>query len=152
MAKAKSGPKKPRTPAQIAAQEKNLKKIQPGEMAREYNRRAQEARMRNKTMAETMIRLLALPLRGDETVAELQSLADATVTKGTKKKAANVSVAEAILLAQVKEALNGNTQAAKFIRELIPDATTTEQADDGFLEALNGTAAADWEGGDDDAD
>lgn len=108
--------------------------------------------MRNKTMAETMIRLLALPLRGDETVAELQSLADATVTKGAKEKAANVSVAEAILLAQVKEALNGNTQAAKFIRELIPDATTTEQADDGFLEALNGTAAADWEGGDDDAD
>ena len=145
------GRKKPRTPAQIEANKKNLKPgtITSGEMAREYQRRGEESKRRKRSMAESMAYLLSLPLRGDETVEELQSLADSMKTDGKKKTQTNVTVAEAILLAQIKEALKGNVQAARFVRELMPDATATAQEDDGFLDALNGTAASDWEDGSD---
>lgn len=146
MPRKKTTPAKPRTPAQIRAQNENLQPVHTHEEAVERGRRGGQAYAKKvkerQTMAGALSALLAMPLRGDENLAELQSLADAAAGMG--KKAPNVTVAEAILLAQIKEALSGSTRAARFVAELMP-AKEVEAPDDGLLEALNGTAAADWE-------
>ncbi len=80
-----------------------------------------EARRKRRSMAQTMADLLEMPLR-DGPQTELKTLEDAQ-SKGYGSKGANVSVNEAIVLAQVREAMRGSTSAANFIAELLGEKT-----------------------------
>lgn len=70
-----------------------------------------KARREKKAMKETLVTLLSLPIADGaaDDVEEIQSLA---AVKGK-----NISVQEAIMLAQIKKAMKGDTRAAEFIRD-----------------------------------
>ena len=72
-----------------------------------------KARRERKAMKETLETLLSMPLKnGQEAdLDEIQSLAS---TKGK-----NISVQEAIMLAQIQKAMKGDTKAAEYVRDTI---------------------------------
>ena len=111
-----------------------------------------EARRRRKAMREVLDELLELPLRKG-VIKELQSLADLAGPNGKinlLNGKVNVTVEQAVLLAQILQAINGNTKAATFLRDtagqkILKDAD--EQADyedDGFTEAIKNSAKDIW--------
>ena len=111
-----------------------------------------EARRRRKAMREVLDELLELPLRKG-VIKELQSLADLAGPNGKinlLNGKVNVTVEQAVLLAQILQAINGNTKAATFLRDtagqkILKDAD--EQADyedDGFTEAIKNSAKDVW--------
>ena len=121
--------KKPaRSAAKIAAEKKNLVKFNE-ENAAEMGRRgglAAAARIRQrKSLREAADFLLGLPLRGGEDIAELASLADAKATRNANgtMTTPNITVEQAVVLAQIKEAMNGSTSAANFIAEILGEKT-----------------------------
>lgn len=70
-----------------------------------------KARREKKAMKETLEALLTMNTkegRGDE-IETIQSLAEL--------KGKNISVQEAIMLAQIKKAIKGDTRAAEFVRD-----------------------------------
>lgn len=111
-----------------------------------------EARRRRKAMREVLDELLELPLRKG-VIKELQSLAGLAGPNGKinlLNGKVNVTVEQAVLLAQILQAINGNTKAATFLRDtagqkILKDAD--EQADyedDGFTEAIKNSAKDIW--------
>lgn len=97
------------------ANEKNLNLIKSGEEAREKGRKggkaSAKARREKKLMRQTLSDLLAMPLKNGEQVniEEIQSIASL--------KGKNITVQEAIMLAQIQKAIKGNTRAAEFVRD-----------------------------------
>lgn len=69
--------------------------------------------------------MLSLPLRGGEDIKELASLADAKATRNANggMTTPNITVEQAVILAQIKEAMNGSTSAANFIAEILGEKT-----------------------------
>lgn len=70
-----------------------------------------KARRERKAMKDTLAALLSMPLNDGQTedVEEIKNLA------GLKGK--NITVQEAIMLAQIKKAMKGDTRAAEYIRD-----------------------------------
>lgn len=111
-----------------------------------------EARRRRKAMREVLDELLELPLRKG-VIKELQSLADLAGPNGKTNLLngkVNVTVEQAVLLAQILQAINGNTKAATFLRDtagqkILKDADEqAEYEDDGFTEAIKNSAKDIW--------
>lgn len=111
-----------------------------------------EARRRRKAMREVLDELLELPLRKG-VIKELQSLADLAGPNGKinlLNGKVNVTVEQAVLLAQILQAINGNTKAATFLRDtagqkILKDADgQAEYEDDGFTEAIKNSAKDIW--------
>ena len=111
-----------------------------------------EARRRRKAMREVLDELLELPLRKG-VIKELQSLADPAGPNGKinlLNGKVNVTVEQAVLLAQILQAINGNTKAATFLRDtagqkILKDADEqAEYEDDGFTEAIKNSAKDIW--------
>lgn len=111
-----------------------------------------EARRRRKAMREVLDELLELPLRKG-VIKELQSLADLAGPNGKinlLNGKVNVTVEQAVLLAQILQAINGNTKAATFLRDtagqkILKDADEqAEYEDDGFAEAIKNSAKDVW--------
>lgn len=111
-----------------------------------------ESRRRRKAMREVLDELLELPLRKG-VIKELQSLADLAGPNGKinlLNGKVNVTVEQAVLLAQILQAINGNTKAATFLRDtagqkILKDADEqAEYEDDGFTEAIKNSAKDIW--------
>ena len=120
----------------------------PAEVRRENARKAGiasgKAKRKRKEMRELAEALLEVGIH-DGRVQDVKSLDDVNNK--------NVSVAAAILLAQIKKAIqNGDTRAAEFIRDTagqnplnIPP-TAEESTSDGFIEAMNEAAGGiEWD-------
>lgn len=70
-----------------------------------------KARREKKAMKDTLAALLSMPLRtGKE--ADIESIKNLAAVKGK-----NITVQEAIMLAQIQKAMKGDTRAAEFIRD-----------------------------------
>ena len=72
-----------------------------------------EARAKKRAMAETMEIILTIPLK-EGMVDDIES-----VTSNAEIEKRNVTVQDAIIAAQAKKAMKGDTRAAEFIRDLI---------------------------------
>ena len=103
-------------------------------------------------MREVLDELLELPLRKG-VIKELQSLADLAGPNGKinlLNGKVNVTVEQAVLLAQILQAINGNTKAATFLRDtagqkILKDADEqAEYEDDGFTEAIKNSTKDIW--------
>lgn len=70
-----------------------------------------KARRERKAMKDTLAALLSMQLNGDEK-ADVELIQDIASLKGK-----NITVQEAIMLAQIKKAMKGDTRAAEFIRD-----------------------------------
>lgn len=87
----------------------------PKEVLSEYGKKgcvkSAEVRRKKKRMKESLDILLTMPLkRGkDVEISEIQSFA--------QLKGKNITVEQAMLIAQIQRALKGDTNAIKFIRE-----------------------------------
>lgn len=87
----------------------------PKEVLSEYGKKgcvkSAEVRRKKKRMKESLDILLTMPLkRGkDVEIADIQSFA--------QLKGKNITVEQAMLIAQIQRALKGDTNAIKFIRE-----------------------------------
>lgn len=99
------------------AGEDNLKPVQSKEEARERGRlggiASGKARREKKAMRDTLEELLTMSLKNGKptSVEKIKSIA---AIKGK-----NISVQEAVMLAQVQKALKGDVRAAEFIRDTI---------------------------------
>lgn len=95
----------------------NLDKITTVEEAREKGRKggqkSAESRRKKRAMAETMEIILTMPLK-EGMVDDIES-----VTSNADIEKRNVTVQDAIIAAQAKKAMKGDTRAAEFIRDLI---------------------------------
>ena len=72
-----------------------------------------EAKRRKKAMRERLEVLLELPLR-DGRSADLDSIKNFAALKGK-----NITVQDALMLAQIQKALKGDTTAAAFVRDTV---------------------------------
>lgn len=70
-----------------------------------------KARREKKAMKDTLETLLSMPLK-DGRATSLEAIKNIAAIKGK-----NITVQEAILLAQVQKALKGDTRAAEYIRD-----------------------------------
>ena len=99
------------------ANEQNLKPVQTKSEARSRGRNggiaSGKARREKKLFRETLESLLSMSLKNskDVTIEEIQSFA------GIKGK--NISVQDAILVAQIQKAMKGDTRAAEYVRDTI---------------------------------
>ena len=72
-----------------------------------------EAKRRKKAMRERLEVLLELPIKSGKR-ADLESIKNLTALKG-----ANITVEDAVMLAQIQKALKGDTAAAVFVRDTV---------------------------------
>lgn len=70
-----------------------------------------KARREKKAMKDTLATLLAMPLEDEEAV-DVENIQSIAALKGR-----NITVQEAIMLAQIKKAMKGDTRAAEFVRD-----------------------------------
>lgn len=70
-----------------------------------------KARREKKAMKETLLSLLSLPLEKGKT-ADIETIQSLGTLEGK-----NITVQEAIMLQQVKKALEGDTKAAEYLRD-----------------------------------
>ena len=70
-----------------------------------------KARREKKAMRETLEILLTMSLKGGK-AADIESIQNLAAVKGK-----NISVQEAIMLAQIQKAMRGDTRAAEFVRD-----------------------------------
>lgn len=101
----------------MAKGHENLQPVQSKEEARTRGRAggiaSGKARREKKAFRETLETLLSMKMEnGDEVSVE-----DITSFKGIKGK--NISVQEAILIAQIQKAMKGDTRAAEYVRDSI---------------------------------
>lgn len=99
----------------------NLKKGNPetqftsGRAAAESGRKggiaSAKAKRERKAMQETLATLLSMPLQSEK-VADLEQVKSIAALNGK-----NITVQEAIMLAQIKKAVKGDTKAAEFVRD-----------------------------------
>ena len=96
------------------AKECKLKASSPSE-ARENGRKggiaSGKARREKKAMKDTLEALLSMPLK-DGKCADVETIKDLATLKGK-----NITVQEAIMLAQIQKAMKGDTRAAEYIRD-----------------------------------
>lgn len=87
------------------------------EEARERGRKggiaSGKARREKKLMRETLDNLLSMPLKDGE-LADVDDIRSFAAIKGK-----NISVQEAIMIAQVQKAMKGDTRAAEYVRDTI---------------------------------
>lgn len=95
----------------------NLKPIQSTEEARERGRKggiaSGKARREKRMMKETIESLLTMSMKSGKgtNIEDIKNFADI--------KGKNISVQDAILIAQLQKALKGDTRAAEYIRDTI---------------------------------
>ena len=70
-----------------------------------------KARREKKAMKDTLASLLSMPLK-DGKASDLDSIKNIAAIKGK-----NITVQEAIMLAQIQKAMKGDTRAAEFVRD-----------------------------------
>ena len=96
---------------------KDLKPVQSKEEAKKRGRAggiaSGKARREKKAMRETLDILLSMPMK-DGAAADVESIRSFASIKGK-----NISVQEAILIAQVQKAMKGDTKAAEYVRDTI---------------------------------
>lgn len=93
----------------------NLKPVRTKSEARERGRKggiaSGEKRREKKAMKDTLETLLKMPLEAGKAV-DLEGIKSIAAIKGK-----NITVQEAIMLAQIKKAIKGDTKAAEYIRD-----------------------------------
>ena len=72
-----------------------------------------KARREKKLMRETLDMLLSMPIKNGK-FADVDSIRNFAAIKGK-----NISVQEAILIAQIQKAMKGDTKAAEYVRDTI---------------------------------
>ena len=72
-----------------------------------------KARREKKMMRETLDMILSMPMKNGKS-ADVESIRSFAALKGK-----NISVQEAILIAQVQKAMKGDTKAAEYVRDTI---------------------------------
>jgi hypothetical protein len=103
------------------ANEQNLKTPSPSE-ARSRGRKggiaSGKARREKKLFRETLETLLSMPMKDgkDVSIDDIKSFASI--------KGQNISVQEAILIAQIQKAMKGDTRAAEYVRDSIGEKPT----------------------------
>lgn len=131
------------------------------ELAKKAGKASGEARRRKADFKRTLNLLLTAEIDSEEWKPLLESLG------------LECTLESAMLMAQIKEAMQGNTKAAYFVAQYAGQSSQTETdeeeqrikvktlkkkageyeeeepEDDGFLESLKGTAAEDWKEPDD---
>lgn len=115
------------------------------ELGRKGGRASGRTRRAQKTMKDTLNALLKLPIQDGKIQRKLNSVLSA--------KNLNITAEQAVLIAQIVEAINGNTKAAVFVRDtsgnrLPPDSvpdTSSDYADDGFVDAIKSSARGAWD-------
>lgn len=70
-----------------------------------------KARRERKAMKDTLDALLAMPLKSGK-AADVDTIKNLAAIKGK-----NITVQEAIMLAQIQKAMKGDTRAAEFVRD-----------------------------------
>lgn len=70
-----------------------------------------KARREKKAMKDTLTTLLSMPLKSGK-AADVETIKNLAALNGK-----NITVQEAILLAQIQKALNGDTKAAEYVRD-----------------------------------
>jgi len=97
--------------------EANLDPVQSKEEARKRGRAggiaSGKARREKKLMRETLDIILSMPMKNGKK-ADVESIRSFAALKGK-----NISVQEAILIAQVQKAMKGDTKAAEYVRDTI---------------------------------
>lgn len=81
-----------------------------------------KARRERRALKETLETLLAMPLKGGK-CADLETIKNVASLKGK-----NITVQEAIMVAQVQKALKGDIRSAEYIREIIGDEDTRDNS------------------------
>lgn len=84
-----------------------------------------KARREKKAMKDTLVELLSMPIKDGKAadIEKVQSLA--------KLKGKNITVQEAIMLAQIQKAMKGDTRAAEFVRDASGNKLTEKITVDG---------------------
>lgn len=99
------------------AGEQNLIPVQSVEEAREKGRKggiaSGKARREKKLFKETLEALLSMPMKDGKSV-DVDKIKNYAAIKGQ-----NISVQEAILIAQIQKAMKGDTRAAEYVRDTI---------------------------------
>lgn len=97
--------------------EANLDPVQSKDEARKRGRAggiaSGKARREKKLMRETLDIILSMPMKNGKN-ADVESIRSFAALKGK-----NISVQEAILIAQVQKAMKGDTKAAEYVRDTI---------------------------------
>lgn len=97
------------------AGKENLKPVRTKSEARERGKKggiaSGEKRREKKAMKETLETLLQMPLKSGK-AADLDEIKDIAALKGK-----NITVQEAIMLAQIQKAMKGDTKAAEYVRD-----------------------------------
>ena len=97
------------------AGKENLKPVRTKSEARERGKKggiaSGEKRREKKAMKETLETLLQMPLKSGKAV-DLDEIKDIAALKGK-----NITVQEAIMLAQIQKAIKGDTKAAEYVRD-----------------------------------
>ena len=97
--------------------EANLDPVQSTDEARKRGRNggiaSGKARREKKLMRETLDIILSMPMKNGKN-ADVESIRSFAALKGK-----NISVQEAILIAQVQKAMKGDTKAAEYVRDTI---------------------------------
>lgn len=70
-----------------------------------------KARRERKAMKETLEALLSMPLKSGK-ATDIETIKNLAAVKGK-----NITVQEAIMLAQIQKAMKGDTRAAEFVRD-----------------------------------
>lgn len=91
-----------------------------------------KARREKKAFKETVEILLSMSMENGEEI----SVEDITSFKGIKGK--NISVQEAILIAQVQKAMKGDTRAAEYLRDTIGQKPTDKIEADFIVPVFGG--------------
>ena len=95
----------------------DLKPVQSKEEAKERGRKggiaSGKARREKKMMRETLDILLSMPMKNGK-FADVESIRSFAALKGK-----NISVQDAILIAQVQKAMKGDTKAAEYVRDTV---------------------------------
>lgn len=106
------------------ANEENLKPVRTKSEARARGKNggiaSGKARREKKLFRETLDALLSMPMKDGKEVAvdEIKNFANI--------KGQNISVQEAILIAQIQKAMKGDTRAAEYVRDTIGQKPTDE--------------------------
>lgn len=86
-------------------------KAEQRKIAREGGKASGKARREKKAMKDTLGTLLTMSLK-EGTITDIEKITNVASLKGL-----NISVQEAIMLAQIQKALKGDTKAAEYIRD-----------------------------------
>lgn len=81
------------------------------ERARKGGIASGKSRRDKKLMRETLSALLSMPLKDGQAI-DIEEIKNLAALKGK-----NISVQEAIMLAQIQKAMKGDTRAAEFVRD-----------------------------------